>query len=74
MHVEIDDRWESLWAKGSGWPDEAASSVNTENSMHINSELDELSGLSEDPSNWIDWSHLEDNTVTDTVGAFQVIE
>lgn len=40
--------------------------------MHINSELGELSGLSEDPYPGIDGSNLEDNTVTDTVGAFQV--
>lgn len=40
--------------------------------MHIDPELDELFGLSEDPSNWIDWSNREDNTVTDTVSALQV--
>lgn len=40
--------------------------------MHINSDLDELSGLSEDPYPGIDGSNPEDNTVTDTVGALQV--
>lgn len=40
--------------------------------MHINSELDELSGLSEDPYPGIDGSNLEDNTVTKALGALQV--
>lgn len=39
--------------------------------MHINSELDELSGLSE-PYPGIDGSNLEDNTVTEALGALQV--
>ncbi|KAL1939500.1 hypothetical protein VTO73DRAFT_9811 [Trametes versicolor] len=52
-------------------PAEAASSINTENNMHINSDLDKLSGLSEDLYPGIDGSNPEDNTVTDTVGALQ---
>lgn len=38
--------------------------------MHINSDLDELPGLSEDPCPRID--NLEDNAVTNTVGTLQV--
>ncbi|KAL1939492.1 hypothetical protein VTO73DRAFT_9803 [Trametes versicolor] len=70
VHVPIYGRV-NIWMED--LPAEAASSINTKN-MHIDPELDELFGLSEDPSNWIDWSNREDNTVTDTVGAFQVIE
>ncbi|KAL1939090.1 hypothetical protein VTO73DRAFT_10350 [Trametes versicolor] len=71
VHVDIDEgHWfKDLWMKG--LPAEAASSINTENNMHINSDLDELSGLSEDPYPGIDGSNPEDNTVTDTVGALQ---
>ncbi|KAL1937112.1 hypothetical protein VTO73DRAFT_15099 [Trametes versicolor] len=80
VHVHLFDgnevqHWQDLWMED--LPAETASSINTENNMHINgSELDELSGLSEDPYPGVDGSNLqvEDNTVTDAVGAFQVIE
>ncbi|KAL1936853.1 hypothetical protein VTO73DRAFT_6690 [Trametes versicolor] len=62
----------NLWTED--LPAEAASSINTENNMHINSELDELSGFPEDPYPGIDGSNLEDNTVTEALGALQVIE
>ncbi|KAL1937361.1 hypothetical protein VTO73DRAFT_13822 [Trametes versicolor] len=72
VHV-ADDGDEDLWMED--LPGEATSSIDTENNMHINSELGELSGLSEDPYPGIDASNLEDNTVTDMVGAqCQVIE
>ncbi|EIW53642.1 uncharacterized protein TRAVEDRAFT_52762 [Trametes versicolor FP-101664 SS1] len=75
VHVDIDDgvEWyKNLWIED--LPAEAASSINTETNMHINSELDELSAVSEDPYPGIDGSNHEDNTVTEAVSAFQVIE
>ncbi|KAL1937352.1 hypothetical protein VTO73DRAFT_13813 [Trametes versicolor] len=71
VHVHLEGN-KNIWMKH--LQAEAASSINPENNMHISSDLDELFGLSEDPSNWIDWSNREDNTVTDTVSALQVIE
>ncbi|KAL1937358.1 hypothetical protein VTO73DRAFT_13819 [Trametes versicolor] len=72
LTVDVDVYYEGNETDNLLWSAEpkTASSINTENSMHINSELDELSGLSE-PYPGIDGSNLEDNTVTDTVGALQ---
>ncbi|KAL1937108.1 hypothetical protein VTO73DRAFT_15095 [Trametes versicolor] len=71
-HVYTSTGHKKIWKED--LPAEAASSIDTENDMHINSELDELSGLSEDPYPGIDGSNLEDNTVTKALGALQLIE
>ncbi|KAL1937119.1 hypothetical protein VTO73DRAFT_15090 [Trametes versicolor] len=74
VHVCLLEYDKELWIEDLPAEAETASSINTENNMHINSALDEPSGLSEDPYTWIDWGNLEDNTVTEAAGTFQVWE